>query len=218
MFSKCSIVENDGELILMALHAHFLPQQQYSRVYALFLAFHTLVYRWGCQFLALFSQDNEHTKLTVLLFFQNPFGIFAHIKQHYHDFQSNVAIFPSVVQAYTQPYFVQWKAPVSFTFLQDNEHTELTVLFFFQNPYAIFAHILQHYHDFQSNVAVFPSVVQAYTQPYSFSVRIKLIICQIRHELSVTIHEISTGWKKNDRWWTLYMPNSKNQKMAYGPK
>ena len=35
-------------------------------------------------------------------------------------------------------------------------------------------------------------VVQAYTQPYSFGGRIKLIICQIRHELSVTIHEIST--------------------------
>ena len=41
-----------------------------------------------------------------------------------------------------------------------------------------------------------PSVVQAYTQPYSFSGRIKLIICQIRHELSDTIHKISTSWKK----------------------
>ena len=41
-----------------------------------------------------------------------------------------------------------------------------------------------------------PSVVQAYTQPYSFGGRIKLIICQIRHELSVTIHEISISWKK----------------------
>ena len=40
-----------------------------------------------------------------------------------------------------------------------------------------------------------PSVVQAHTQPYSFGGRIKLIICQIRHELSVTIHEISTGCK-----------------------
>ena len=34
------------------------------------------------------------------------------------------------------------------------------------------------------------------TQPYSFGGRIKLINCQIRHELSVTIHEISAGWKK----------------------
>ena len=41
-----------------------------------------------------------------------------------------------------------------------------------------------------------PSVVQAYTPPYSFGGRIKLIICQIRHELSVIIHEISTSWKK----------------------
>ena len=40
------------------------------------------------------------------------------------------------------------------------------------------------------------SVVQAYIQPYSFGGRIKLIICQIRRELSVTIHEISTSWKK----------------------
>ena len=47
-------------------------------VYALFLAFHALVYRWGCQFLSFFSQDNEHTELTVLLFFQNPYIIFAH--------------------------------------------------------------------------------------------------------------------------------------------
>ena len=43
---KCSIVENDGEF--MELHEHFLPQQQYSRVYALFSASHALVYWWGC--------------------------------------------------------------------------------------------------------------------------------------------------------------------------
>ena len=75
---------------------------------------------------------------------------------------------------------------VSFTFFwQYNEHTKVTVLLFFQNPYAIFAHILQHYHDFQSNVAIFPSVDQVYTQPYSFGGRIKLIICEIRHKLMV---------------------------------
>ena len=38
-----------------------------------------------------------------------------------------------------------------------------------------------------------PSVVQAYTQTYSFGGRMKLIICQIRYVLSVTIHEISTS-------------------------
>ena len=38
--------------------------------------------------------------------------------------------------------------------------------------------------------------IQAHTQPYSFGGRIKLIICQIRHELSVTIYEINTSWKK----------------------
>ena len=41
------------------------------------------------------------------------------------------------------------------------------------------------------SVAIFPSFVQAQTQPYSFGERIKLIICQTRHDLSVTIHEIS---------------------------
>ena len=38
--------------------------------------------------------------------------------------------------------------------------------------------------------------IQAYKQPYSFGGRIKQIICQIRHELSATIHEISTSSKK----------------------
>ena len=47
----------------------------------------------------------------------------------------------------------------SFFFSQENEHRELTVLLFFQNAYAIFAHILQHFHEFQSNVAILPSVV-----------------------------------------------------------
>ena len=45
---------------------------------------------------------------------------------------------------------------------------------------------------------------ETYTQSYSFAGSIKLIICQIRHELRVTIHEISTSWKKNVRWQTLY--------------
>ena len=37
---------------------------------------------------------------------------------------------------------------------------------------------------------------KAYTQPYSFGGGIKLIICQIRHELSFSIHEICSSWKK----------------------
>ena len=40
------------------------------------------------------------------------------------------------------------------------------------------------------------------TKPYSFGGRIKLIIYQIRHELSVTIYEISSSWKKNVIWRT----------------
>ena len=41
----------------------------------------------------------------------------------------------------------------------------------------------------------FPSVIPAYTQPNSFGGRIKLIICQIRPELSVAIHVTSASWK-----------------------
>ena len=87
------------------------------------------------------------------------------------------------------------RLPVSFTFftrcLSSTDWWSV-----FQNASAIFAHILQHYHDFQINFAIFPSVVQAYTHQYLFSEGIKLIIWQIRRELSVTIHEISTSWKK----------------------
>ena len=54
-------------------------------------------------------------------------------------------------------------------------------------------HLKRYFFDdnLQSNVAIYPSVVRACTQPYLFGERIKLNICQIRHELSVTIHEIS---------------------------
>ena len=115
---KCSIVENGGELKLMAFHIHFLPQQQYSRVYALFWLF------------TLWFIDEDAS--------------------FFHFFQkTNIK---------------SWRC--------------------FSSSKIRFAHILQHYHDFQSNVAIFPSVVQAYTQPYSFGGRIKLIIYQIRHEVN----------------------------------
>ena len=52
----------------------------------------------------------------------------------------------------------------------------------------------------KSIIGPLPSIVQAYIQSYSFGGRIKLIICRIRHELSVTIHEISTSWKKKKRY------------------
>ena len=94
-------------------------------------------------------------------------------------------------------FFYRWECQFISLFSQNNEYLELTVLLFFQNPYAIFAYILENYHDFQNIfVAIFPSIVQVYTQPYSFGGRIKLIICQIRHKLSVTIYEISTICKK----------------------
>ena len=110
------------------------------------------------------------------------------------------AIFSGVCTVFGSSRFgLSMMVAVSFSFFfffsKNNEHTVLTVLLFFQNPYTIFAHILQHYHDFQSNVAILPSVVQAYTQPFSFSGRIKQIIRQIIHDLRVTI-QISTCWKK----------------------
>ena len=56
-------------------------------------------------------------------------------------------------------WFIDEDASFFYFFLQDNGHTKLTVFLFFENPYAIFAHILKHYHDFQSNVAIFSSLV-----------------------------------------------------------
>ena len=44
-------------------------------------------------------------------------------------------------------------------------------------------------------VVIYLSIVQVYTQPYSFGGRIKLTICQVRHDQSVTFYEISTSWK-----------------------
>ena len=46
---------------------------------------------------------------------------------------------------------------------------------------------------FPKSASSISPLVQADTQPYSFGGRIKLIICQIRHELSVTIHEVSNS-------------------------
>ena len=91
-----------------------------------------------------------------------------------------------------------------------SQHTELTVLLFFQNTYAIFAHILQHYHDFQSNVAIFPSEMNKRIHSH-----IRSAEGWNRHELSVTIHETSTNWKKkNVRQRTQYFRNQfLNQKM-----
>ena len=69
-------------------------------------------------------------------------------------------------------------------------------------------------YDFFAKIGIFcksitgplPNVVQVYTQKYSFGWRIKLIICQIRYELSVIIYEIRTSCKKkkNVRWRTLW--------------
>ena len=56
-------------------------------------------------------------------------------------------------------------------------------------------------HDFLAKICIFCKSIadplsEAYTQPYPFGAMIKLIISQIRHELSATIHEITTSWKK----------------------
>ena len=102
MSLKGSIVVNDSELMLMALHTHTICHS--SNILGCMHCF-WLFTLWfndkDASFFHFFSQDTEHTELTVLLFYQNPYAIFAHILQHCHDFQNNVAIFPSFVQAYT---------------------------------------------------------------------------------------------------------------------
>ena len=66
--------------------------------------------------------------------------------------------------------------------------------YFWRSHYHYYFFFLPKSASFVSrSVVIFPSVVQAYTQPYSFGGRIKLIICQIRYELSVTIYEM---WEK----------------------
>ena len=148
MSPKCSIIENDGELLLMALHTHFLPQQQYSRVYALVLGFHALVYRWWWWWPRWPNDQNElHLKRWFFFFLliADPFSE-AKLK-HIHN-------------------HIRWT----------DRRIKLIGIFY------------------KSIAGPLPSVAEAYTQPYSFGGRLKLIICQIWHELSVTIHEISTNW------------------------
>ena len=104
--AKCSTVQNDGELMLMAL----------SWVYALYLAFHALVYRWGCQLLSFLFH-----KITNIR---------------------------------------SWRCFSSSTIRTQFSHTFCDITMIFKSRFVIFL-----------------SVVQAYTQPYSFSGKIKLIIC-----------------------------------------
>ena len=74
-------------------------------------------------------------------------------------------------------------------------------------------------HYFFSKIGIFcksiadplPSIVQARTQLYSFGGRIKQVICQIRHELSATIHIIITSWKKRSA--VLLKPNVASSSM-----
>ena len=73
---------------------------------------------------------------------------------------------------------------------QDQNELHLKRWFFFFAKIGIFCKLI---------AVPLPSVVQGYTQPYSFDGRIKLIICQIRHEL--------VG-KKNVKWRTLYKETS----------
>ena len=69
MSLKCLIVENDGELMLMALHAHFLLQHKYSRVYAQCLTFHafhffhriTKIRSWPCLSSSRIRMQFSHT-------------------------------------------------------------------------------------------------------------------------------------------------------------
>ena len=66
----------------------------------------------------------------------------------------------------------------------------------------------QFSHTYCNITMIFKGMSQyfpAFPPSYSFGERIKLIICQIRHELSLIIHKISISWKKNVRWRTQYI-------------
>ena len=67
--SKCLIVEVDGELMLMALHIHFLSGLCTVFGFSRF----DLWMRMPVSF--TFSQDDEHSELTVHPFFQNPYKV-----------------------------------------------------------------------------------------------------------------------------------------------
>ena len=88
---------------------------------------------------------------------------------------------------------------------QDQNELHLKKLFFFFAKIGIFCK------------SITGPLSEAYTnvyKPYSFGGSIKLIICQIRHELSFTIHDISTSWKKNVRCRTLYNTASGNNNLT----
>ena len=102
-----------------------------------------------------------------------------------HTLSATAAIFSGIRTVFGLSRFgLSMRMTVSFTFFsQDNEYTELTGGSLLPKSVRNFT---------THSVAIFLSVVQVYTQPYSFGGRVKLVICQIRHELSVAIHEIST--------------------------
>ena len=61
-----------------------------------------------------------------------------------HTLSTTALIFSGVRTVFGFSSFgLAMRMPLSFTFSQDNGNTELSVLRFFQNPYAIVAHILQ---------------------------------------------------------------------------
>ena len=80
---------------------------------------------------------------------------------------------------------------LNYTILLVYKPSKIKMSFFWKDDFFFFSKI----GIFCKSIAgPLPSVVQTYIQPYSFCGRIKLIICQISHELSVTIHDISTSW------------------------
>ena len=77
MSPKCSIVENDGELMLMAFHTIFLPQHQYSRVYAhedasFFHLFYkiTNIWIWRCFSSSKVRKQFSHTFCNITMIFK----------------------------------------------------------------------------------------------------------------------------------------------------
>ena len=61
-----------------------------------------------------------------------------------------------------------------------------------------------------------PNVDQAYTQPYTFGIRIKRIICQIRHELRLPFTKYALVEKK--RWMVDPMEEFSERCLKIGRK
>ena len=192
MSSKCSIVENDDELMLMTLHAHFLRQQQYSRLYAFFLAYHAFI-------------DEDASFFHIVLKITN-------IRSWRYLSSSTIRVVASVVQAYTQPYsFILNDVSEMFNYCERRwidvdgvSRTLFTTAAIFSVVRSLFGFsriclsmrmpISFTFFTIQRTyrASLLHNISQRCTIVYTTSGRLKIIICLIRHKLNV-LHTYITG-------------------------